>query len=193
MNVGLGELLLLMMLTLIVLGPEKLPEAGAALGRALSEFRRASAEITGAFLGDGVAQGSPPPAPSSAPRPCAACGAFIAIQHVFCPTCGTDQRAAARPHENGRPEVPAEAAAQEPSQPPEEAAGALAAETASPAPPAGVLALQSPPAEEAVPFAPEAPAQHGTSPARAEVGDGKPEGGTSSQAPPARTADRPPS
>ncbi len=39
-NVGPMELLLVMAIALIVLGPRKLPEAGRAIGRGLREFRQ---------------------------------------------------------------------------------------------------------------------------------------------------------
>ncbi len=39
-GIGPMELLLILAIVLIIFGPGKLPEAGAALGRALREFRR---------------------------------------------------------------------------------------------------------------------------------------------------------
>lgn len=42
-NIGAPELLIILALALIVLGPRKLPEAGRALGRGLREFRSALA------------------------------------------------------------------------------------------------------------------------------------------------------
>jgi Tat protein translocase TatB subunit len=41
-NVGTGELLLLMVLALVVLGPDKLPAAARQAGRWIAEFRRIS-------------------------------------------------------------------------------------------------------------------------------------------------------
>jgi len=41
-NVGGGEILVIMVLALIVLGPDKLPEAARQAGKYLSEFRRMS-------------------------------------------------------------------------------------------------------------------------------------------------------
>jgi Tat protein translocase TatB subunit len=41
-NVGTGELMLIMVLALIVLGPDKLPSAARQVGRYLAEFRRIS-------------------------------------------------------------------------------------------------------------------------------------------------------
>jgi Tat protein translocase TatB subunit len=44
-NIGMPELLLILAIALIILGPRKLPDIARALGRSLSEFRRASDEI----------------------------------------------------------------------------------------------------------------------------------------------------
>ncbi len=38
-GLGAGELLLILAIALVVLGPKKLPEAGRSLGRGLREFR----------------------------------------------------------------------------------------------------------------------------------------------------------
>ncbi|HEV2057895.1 MAG TPA: twin-arginine translocase TatA/TatE family subunit [Solirubrobacteraceae bacterium] len=38
-NLGPGELLLILAIALVVLGPKKLPEAGRSLGRGLREFK----------------------------------------------------------------------------------------------------------------------------------------------------------
>ena len=42
-NVGAPELLVILALALIVLGPKKLPEAGRAIGRGIREFRESLA------------------------------------------------------------------------------------------------------------------------------------------------------
>lgn len=44
-GIGMQELLLILAIALIVLGPKKLPEIARALGRGLSEFRRATSEL----------------------------------------------------------------------------------------------------------------------------------------------------
>jgi TatA/E family protein of Tat protein translocase len=45
LDIGIQELLVIMVLALLVFGPEKLPELGRRLGRAMREFRRASDEF----------------------------------------------------------------------------------------------------------------------------------------------------
>lgn len=44
-GIGMPELILILALALIVLGPKKLPEIARALGKGLAEFRRATDEL----------------------------------------------------------------------------------------------------------------------------------------------------
>ena len=44
-GIGMPELLLILALALIVLGPKRLPEIARALGKGMSEFRRATDEL----------------------------------------------------------------------------------------------------------------------------------------------------
>lgn len=65
---GLGELILIFMIALIVFGPRKLPELAQALGRAINEFKRASAELQSRIVeeidtGQRIAPPSLPAAP----------------------------------------------------------------------------------------------------------------------------------
>ena len=48
-GIGMPELLLILGLALIVLGPKKLPELAKALGKGLLEFRRATDELKDEF------------------------------------------------------------------------------------------------------------------------------------------------
>lgn len=38
-NIGIGEIAIVLVIALIVLGPKRLPDAGRALGRGMKEFR----------------------------------------------------------------------------------------------------------------------------------------------------------
>ena len=49
-GIGTGELLLLLVIALIVLGPERMPKLARDLGRALAEFRKTSDELRTEFL-----------------------------------------------------------------------------------------------------------------------------------------------
>ncbi len=48
-NIGTGELLFILLLALLVLGPRRIPEVARALGRALRELRSISDEFTTAL------------------------------------------------------------------------------------------------------------------------------------------------
>ncbi len=92
-GVGMSELLMILVVALIVLGPQKLPEIAKALGKGFAEFRRASQGLrdaldtqaeksgfTGAFREvrdavTGAADAAPPGPPQSVaaePAPAAA-------------------------------------------------------------------------------------------------------------------------
>ena len=49
-NIGMTELLVILTIGLIVIGPKKLPELARSLGKGLAEFRRASTEMRREFL-----------------------------------------------------------------------------------------------------------------------------------------------
>ncbi|MBP7332370.1 MAG: Sec-independent protein translocase protein TatAd [Firmicutes bacterium ADurb.Bin373] len=42
-NLGMSELVLILVIAMVIFGPSKLPEMGKALGKTMNEFRRASA------------------------------------------------------------------------------------------------------------------------------------------------------
>ena len=48
-GIGMPELLLILAVALIVLGPKKLPELARALGKGMAEFRRATDELKDEF------------------------------------------------------------------------------------------------------------------------------------------------
>lgn len=60
-NIGPFELLIILFLALIILGPSRLPDLANALGRSIREFRKASSDVEDAV--------SPRPASSTAPLP----------------------------------------------------------------------------------------------------------------------------
>ncbi|HLG50712.1 MAG TPA: twin-arginine translocase TatA/TatE family subunit [Chloroflexota bacterium] len=47
-----GELLLILLVAMVVLGPEKIPEVAASIGRWIREFRRATEELSAQFAGE---------------------------------------------------------------------------------------------------------------------------------------------
>lgn len=44
-NLGPPELIIILVIALVVLGPGKLPEVGSALGKSIREFRKAAADV----------------------------------------------------------------------------------------------------------------------------------------------------
>lgn len=45
-GIGMPELMVIMVVALVVLGPKRLPEIARALGKGLAEFRRATSDVT---------------------------------------------------------------------------------------------------------------------------------------------------
>lgn len=48
-GIGMPELIVILVVALVVLGPKRLPEVARTLGKAMSEFRRQSSEIMDEF------------------------------------------------------------------------------------------------------------------------------------------------
>ncbi len=44
-NIGIQEMMVLLVIALIVFGPKKLPEIGKSLGKGIAEFKKASSEL----------------------------------------------------------------------------------------------------------------------------------------------------
>ncbi|MFH1488717.1 MAG: twin-arginine translocase TatA/TatE family subunit [Pseudomonadota bacterium] len=55
-GIGLPELILIMVIALIVIGPNKLPDLAKALGRGMAEFRKATQDIKESLDLDGEIQ-----------------------------------------------------------------------------------------------------------------------------------------
>jgi sec-independent protein translocase protein TatA len=66
-SIGPGELILILIIALVVLGPGKLPDVAQSLGRSVREFRKAATDVSDA----GKLDGSSSSATSSQPAPAA--------------------------------------------------------------------------------------------------------------------------
>jgi TatA/E family protein of Tat protein translocase len=65
-DIGIQELVLIFVIALLVFGPKNLPQLGRSLGRAMREFRRASAEFESTIRTNlQIDEPDPPPAPPS--------------------------------------------------------------------------------------------------------------------------------
>ncbi|MDQ6799102.1 MAG: twin-arginine translocase TatA/TatE family subunit, partial [Actinomycetota bacterium] len=67
-SLGAPEILVILVVALIVLGPSKLPEAGRQIGKALSEVRRWSASVQ-SEIRDVIDVDPDPPSPPYTPPP----------------------------------------------------------------------------------------------------------------------------
>lgn len=84
-NIGAPELIIILVIALLILGPGKLPEVGASVGKAIREFRKASTDVQDSMKVDT----SPLPAPAApvaaAPVAAAPVAAPIAAAPVEAP------------------------------------------------------------------------------------------------------------
>ena len=74
-NVGPMELIIVLVIALLILGPGKLPEVGAAFGKTIREFRKVSTDIQEST---NLATSPSTPAPAAAPAPAPAAQAVAA-------------------------------------------------------------------------------------------------------------------
>ena len=74
-NIGPGELILILIIALVLLGPSKLPDVASSLGKSVREFRKAATDLQDAGKLDtppatapaAQAPVSAPPVPAAAP------------------------------------------------------------------------------------------------------------------------------
>ena len=66
-NIGPLELIIILVIALLILGPGKLPEVGASLGKSIREFRKAASDVQDSVKLDPA----PAPAPVAAQTPVA--------------------------------------------------------------------------------------------------------------------------
>lgn len=61
-NIGPLELIIILAIALLIVGPGRLPEMGSAIGRTIREFRKAASDVTdGTTSGSRTDQGDPQP------------------------------------------------------------------------------------------------------------------------------------
>jgi TatA/E family protein of Tat protein translocase len=62
-NFGPTELIIILVIALVVLGPGKLPEVGSALGKSIREFRKAASDVKDATSLEPIKSSTPPDEP----------------------------------------------------------------------------------------------------------------------------------
>jgi sec-independent protein translocase protein TatA len=82
-NIGPVELVIILVIALLVIGPGKLPDVGSALGKSIREFRKAATDVQESVKLDApIAPAVPAPA---APAPVVAPAVVAAIPVVVAP------------------------------------------------------------------------------------------------------------
>jgi TatA/E family protein of Tat protein translocase len=68
-NIGPVELIIILVIALLILGPGRLPDVGSALGKSIREFRKAATDVQDAVKVDTTASAptAAPVAPAAAP------------------------------------------------------------------------------------------------------------------------------
>lgn len=79
-GIGMPELLIILGVALLVLGPKRLPEIARSLGRGMAEFRRASTELRNTLTAPLEEPAEPKPPPTPAPTATPAPGAEDAAE-----------------------------------------------------------------------------------------------------------------
>lgn len=64
-NIGAPELIIILVIALLILGPGKLPEVGASIGKSIREFRKASSDLNDSVKVD--TSPLPPTTPAAPP------------------------------------------------------------------------------------------------------------------------------
>lgn len=74
LNIGPQELILVVIVALVVVGPKRLPELGRTIGRAMREFRKIQNDVRDTIRLDMDLDPDPPVASPTTPHPAAATG-----------------------------------------------------------------------------------------------------------------------
>jgi len=101
-NIGMPELILILVVALLIFGPTKLPELARSLGRGLAEFRRASSDLRSQLLDPPIE--APKPSPAPAPE-AAALAPEGAVPAAAPPPPTAEAEAAAAEPKTGQPTV----------------------------------------------------------------------------------------
>ena len=92
-NIGPLELIIVLVIALLVLGPGKLPEVGSALGKSIREFRKAATDVQDATRLDNPAPQPAQPQPMPVQQQPVAPAAGASPNAPAAPVSPTDQAA----------------------------------------------------------------------------------------------------
>lgn len=84
-NVGMPELIIIVLLIVIFFGSKKIPELAAGLGKGMREFRKATRDIQQDQEEESVHELKSPRTDTMA---CIYCNSRVAKDARFCPSCG---------------------------------------------------------------------------------------------------------
>ena len=96
-NIGAPELIIILVIALLILGPGKLPEVGSSVGKAIREFRKASSDVEDAAKIDVSPLSAAAPAAPAAAAPAVAAPAVAAPAAPEAPVAAAPIPAAAAP------------------------------------------------------------------------------------------------
>ncbi|HYF39489.1 MAG TPA: twin-arginine translocase TatA/TatE family subunit [Gemmatimonadales bacterium] len=69
-NIGMWEILLILLVVLLLFGAKRLPEVGSSIGKGIREFKRSISDTQDAIMGDEQRGNLPPRSPeNSQPSP----------------------------------------------------------------------------------------------------------------------------
>ena len=132
LNIGPLELMIILLLALVVVGPSRLPEVGRSIGRALREFRKVQDEVRDSINFNLDAEpATPRPAVKPGPPPAAVERARAAA------ASGETHASPPSPGEDPTDPAPSDAPPSEPAGPQQTADPPTADEAARPAPSTG--------------------------------------------------------
>ena len=81
MPIGAPELIIILVIALLILGPGKLPDVGSALGKSIREFRKATTEVNDAV--NPAATAAAPVTPTATPvTPATPVPAALSLIHI---------------------------------------------------------------------------------------------------------------
>ncbi len=102
-GIGAPELIIILIIALIVVGPGRLPDVGAALGKSIREFRKAATDVKDATSLEEKPQSAPAPA-AVAPAPAPAIPAASTAVPAAAPVAEPVAAAAPAPDISEMPE-----------------------------------------------------------------------------------------